>query len=157
MIVISDTSPLLALWKIGQLELLPRLYGGVFIPAEVELELRDEEHSASGTAIFQSCAEWLKVRAAKSVITLAGLDSGESAAIALAQELGADLLLIDERFGRRIALEYGLAIRGTVGVLEDAASRGLIDLSAAFELLKATDFRISAEFLDSRLKLHEQQ
>ena len=155
MIVISDTSPLLALWKIGHLQLLPRLYGGVFIPAEVELELRDGEHSASGTAIFQSCGGWLKVCAAKSVVAIDGLDFGESAAITLAQELGADLLLIDERFGRRVALEHGLAIRGTVGVLEDAASRGLIDLSAAFELLKATDFRISAQFLDSRLGMHE--
>ena len=153
MIVISDTSPLLVLEKIGHLGILPLLYGEVVIPAEVELELRDKAHAAAGAAIFAACGAWLRVCAAESTEPIAGLDPGEAAAIALARELGADLLLIDEKFGRRVAMECGLAIRGTVGVLEEAASRKLIDLSEAFERLKTTDFRISAEFLDARLRL----
>ena len=71
------------------------------------------------------------------------LDSGERAAIALAQELAADRLLIDERDGREIAARLGIPIAGTLAVLRDAATAGLLDLNSAFDRLKQTSFRAS--------------
>jgi predicted nucleic acid-binding protein len=85
---------------------------------------------------------------------IAGLHAGESAAINLALELKADLLLIDEKDGRRAAAARHIPFTGTVGVLELAASRKLLDLEGAFARLKKTDFWIAPELLDERLKLH---
>ncbi len=82
-----------------------------------------------------------------------GLHDGECAAIALAMELGADRLIIDEALGRKIAAEKGIKIVGTVGVLETAAARGLIELEAAFQMLSQTDFWLPEGFLSSRLEV----
>ena len=79
------------------------------------------------------------------------MDPGESQAIWLCLQLGADLLLIDERDGRQAAMERGIAITGTLGVLERAAAQNLIDLDEAFEQLKQTDFWVPATLLDTRL------
>jgi predicted nucleic acid-binding protein len=75
----------------------------------------------------------------------------ESAAISLAHELRADGVVIDEKLGRRSATERGLRVVGTIGVLEAAAERGLIDLGDAFEKVKKTDCWVSPKFLDERL------
>jgi predicted nucleic acid-binding protein len=72
----------------------------------------------------------------------------------LAQDLKADLLLIDEVRGRQIAGELRIPFTGTIGVLELAADQGLIDLQDAFGRLKNTDFWISHRLLDERLNLH---
>ena len=75
------------------------------------------------------------------------LDIGERAAIALAERLAADLLLMDERRGVRIALSKGLAVTGTLGILDRAAQRGLIDVAECVEKLKSTNFRYRPEML----------
>jgi len=67
-------------------------------------------------------------------------DEGERAVIALALTVKADLVLMDDRDGVDVARRRGLAVTGTLGVLDLAARRGLIDLAAAFERLKATTF-----------------
>jgi predicted nucleic acid-binding protein len=82
-----------------------------------------------------------------------GLDAGETAAIALAEEVQAGRLIIDEYRGRKVATERGLRVVGTVGVLELAAEMGFIDLKGAFERVKQTDFWISHWLLDERLAL----
>jgi predicted nucleic acid-binding protein len=69
------------------------------------------------------------------------LDAGERAAILLARELGADLLLIDDREGVAAAQGMGLAVTGTIGLLYLAARRGPLDLSEAFKRLRHTSFR----------------
>jgi len=80
------------------------------------------------------------------------LHDGETAAINLARELNADLLLIDEVQGRREAAARNIPLTGTIGVLEMAAAANLLDLKEAFERVKRTDFWISPNLLDERLK-----
>jgi predicted nucleic acid-binding protein len=152
MIVVSDTSPLVALWKMGFLEILPVLYGNVVIPTEVEFELRGEGHSDSACAIFEAGAGWLSVRTPTLVEAFAGLDPGETAAIALAKELRADAVIMDERAGRKVSEREGIPTVGTIGVLELAAHKGLLELAEAFERLKRIGFYVSQELLDSRLQ-----
>lgn len=80
--------------------------------------------------------DWLTIQTVSVVdTTLDILDPGEQAAITLAQTLPADLLIIDERLGRRIAEERGISIIGTLGILDDAAAQGLIDLAEAIAQL----------------------
>jgi len=69
----------------------------------------------------------------------------------LAQTLPADLLVIDERLGRRIAKARGIAIVGTLGILDDAATQGLIDLPNAIAQLQQTNFRVSRRLIQALL------
>ncbi len=71
--------------------------------------------------------------------TLNALDPGEQSAITLAQTLPADLLIIDERLGRRVASDRGIPITGTLGILDDAASQGLIELAEVITQLQQTN------------------
>ena len=80
---------------------------------------------------------------------LAGLDPGEREAITLALSLKADLVLPDEAKGRRVADQHGLSVCGTLGVLDQAASRGMLDLDEALARLRRTSFRASPKLLES--------
>lgn len=121
MIVVSDTSPLTALLTVGQSEILARLFGEVVIPQAVETELR-RSHS--------TLPNWLRVRllsdGAKADRYAQTVDRGEAEAIALAEELHADHLLIDERKGRRLAQHQGVPVVGLLGVVLMAKRAGLI-------------------------------
>ena len=76
------------------------------------------------------------------------LQSGERAAILLAESGAADMILLDERSARRVATDRGLRITGTLGVLGEAAARGLVDLAAAIDQLRKTSFRYSPALLE---------
>ena len=106
MIVVSDTSPVLNLARIGRLELLPLLYRQVLIPSAVYEELTFYKHDLP-TMIDLASAPWLIVAPAQDRNRVQelreDLDPGEAEAIVLAIERGADLLLVDERRGRRTA------------------------------------------------------
>ena len=86
-----------------------------------------------------------------------GLDDGETAAIALAISLDADLLLMDDRKGANVARGKGLRATGTLGVLDLAAQRGLVNFARAVNRLRWTTFRIPEALLDSPMKKHAQQ
>ena len=157
MIVVADASPIVVLVNIKHVDVLPSLFGQVIIPIEVAAELSSHKRSDDVRSIIASPPDWLEIRSPASVEQIPGLHIGEMAAISLAVELAADRLIIDEAAGRKVAVEKGLKIVGTVGVLEVAAERGLIELGPAFERLKGTDFWLPAGFLDSRLQLFRER
>ena len=129
MIVVCDTSPISALFLIGRLDLLEALFGDVYIPESVYNELLALEDFGIDILEIKN-APWLIKRSPTNADLverlLQLLDNGESEAIALALELRADLLLMDERRGREIALHEGLATMGILGVLVQAKSKNLI-------------------------------
>jgi predicted nucleic acid-binding protein len=152
MIVVSDTSPINYLLLIDQVDLIPRLFHQIVIPNMV----RDEMLDPSAPLVLQEWIvnppSWLIVQAVSAIdATLNALDPGEQAAITLAQTLPADLLIIDERLGRRVASDRGIPIIGTLGLLDDAVSKGLIDLAEVIIRLQQTNFRISRRIIQQLL------
>jgi predicted nucleic acid-binding protein len=84
-------------------------------------------------------------------VSLPDLDPGEHDAIILALHLKADLVLMDEREGVEEARRLGLTVTGTLGVLDRAAERGLIELAPAIAHLRQTNFRVDPGLLDRLL------
>jgi predicted nucleic acid-binding protein len=129
LIVVSDTSPVLSLARIGRLELLQLLYQRVLIPEAVFEELMAVPRSPDDVDF--AAVPWLvvaKPNDRRRVDQLCvDLDRGEAEAIVLALEQHADLLLVDERRGRRTAHAEGLVITGLLGVVAQAKRHGLID------------------------------
>ena len=150
-LVVADTSPLNYLVLIEAVELLPRLYQRVVIPRAVYAELTHLSAPAAVRRWVSALPPWAEVRSAVRVELGGILDPGEAEAIALAQELKADALLLDEAEGREVALRLGLPVSGTVGVLEKAAERDLLDLADAFRRLSRTSIRLSPELLQQAL------
>ncbi len=102
--IVSNTSPILNLAIIGQLDLLRQQFAEVLIPSAVQAELKPETTFPGATAVQQALqAEWLRVAELKDVhlarALALDLDEGEAAAIALALELGAKRILMDEHNG----------------------------------------------------------
>jgi predicted nucleic acid-binding protein len=152
MIVVADTSPINYLLLIDQIDLLPRLFQQIIIPDMVQDEMLDPDAPPVLQQWIANPPSWLTVQPVPIIdITLSSLDPGEQAAITLAQTLPADLLIIDERLGRRIAEERGIAIIGTLGILDDAATQGLINLAEAIARLQQTNFRASRRIIQALL------
>ncbi|CAG0971182.1 hypothetical protein PHYC_01257 [Phycisphaerales bacterium] len=153
MIVVSDSSPLNILVRIGLIGVLPDLFGEVFVPPAVAGEL---SHAATPVPVREWLAgnpTWLRIKApARIDPTIEFDDPGEREAISLAMELHADFLLADDRKARRAAVERGLAVTGAIGVLETAAARNLLDLSDAFRRLRATDFLVAPSILEEAIR-----
>ncbi|MGK7947999.1 MAG: DUF3368 domain-containing protein [Xenococcaceae cyanobacterium] len=129
MIVVSDTSPINNLAAISQLYLLHQLYGTVLIPKAVYQELTDPSFPVAGGTEVQTL-DWIQTRTVRDrtiVESLSNeLDIGEAEAIALAVEIQAERLLIDERRGRLVASRLNLRYTGILGILVEAKSQGLI-------------------------------
>lgn len=150
MIVVSNTSPLNYLVLIDADHVLPALYRRVVIPSQVWNELRDAPPKVQQW--LATAPQWLEVHEAPEHAIPARLHAGEAAAIALAKKLHAELLLIDDDDAYRYATHEGLPVTRTVGVLRDAATKQLLDLGAAFEKLKQTNFRVSHKLFDDILR-----
>ena len=157
MIVVGDSSPFVVLIKIGHIGVLPLLFNEILIPPQVALELGSLRRPDEVRAFMASEPSWLRIVAPTSIELIPGLHPGETAAITLAKETYADRLIMDEYSGRKAAVERGLRVVGTVGLLELAAERGLLELKDAFERVKQTDFWVSHSLLDQRLALFHQR
>ena len=131
MLVVSNTSPITNLSAIGKLHLLQELYGEIIISSSVFKELTQWGDSIPG-AVEVKTFNWIKVKSIDNLnfvqLLKNQLDEGESSVIALALEIRADWLIIDEQLGRKIALEHNLKITGTLGILIEAKRQKLIPL-----------------------------
>jgi len=127
MIVVSNTSPLTNLAAIGQFDLLRRLYTELHIAEGVWDELNAGGRHWPGRDKVVA-ADWIQRHSVQNQALITALqrdlDRGESETIALALELGAALVLLDEKEGRRAAERYQLNVVGVVGILLDAKAHG---------------------------------
>jgi len=135
MIVVSDTTPLISLLKLDLLDILQKMYSEVALPEAVYDELVTNAAFQKEAQAIRDCAFLRKeaVRNCFAVRVLEAemlLDRGESEALVLAEDLQADLLLVDERRARTIAKQLGIPIAGTLGVLLEAKRRGLCAVAA---------------------------
>lgn len=148
MVVVSDTSPLNYLVLVGCDHVLPALFDGILVPQTVFNEL-DSPHAPPAVRQWVTrWPSWAEVRPPAALpAEVTSLDGGEAAAIALALATEADLVLLDERKGRRVARDLNLRVAGTLGVIESAAARGLLRLPDALDALAKTSFRISPKLL----------
>ncbi len=129
MIVVANSGPLISLARVGQLNLLETLYNQLYIPLAVREEVVHKGYGLPGASMVDA-ASWIQIRAIHDTVAVQllrkELDAGESEAIILAVELQADLLLIDEARGRRVAEMRGLCKTGTLGTLIAAKKRYII-------------------------------
>ncbi|HAA32949.1 MAG TPA: DUF3368 domain-containing protein [Cyanobacteria bacterium UBA8553] len=129
MIIVSDTSPINNLAAINQLHLLYQLYETVLIPEAVYRELTDPNFPVAGATEVQTL-DWIQTRTVSDRTLIEALsnelDVGEAEAIALAVEIQAEQVLIDERRGRLVAARLNLRYTGILGILVEAKSQGLI-------------------------------
>lgn len=153
MIVIADSSPLIALCRIGRLDLLNVLFGRLLIPDAVWNELTGGKPENPGTEEILS-ANWSERRSVvdTSLVFLLRQDlgAGESEAIVLARELKADVLLMGERRGRTAAKRLGLTCTGLIGVLIEAHRQGIVTHPAAIaqDLRDVAGFWVSDELME---------
>lgn len=150
MIVISDTTPVISLLKVGQLGLLKELYGTVLVPEAVYRELTENP-------VYKKEAEMIRsedfllvmpVENAKSVNILRavlGLDAGESEALVMYDEQGAALLLMDEHKGRSVAKRLHVRYIGTAGILMLAYDKNIIqagEVKRCIDIMLANGIRL---------------
>ena len=153
-VIIADTWPIHYLVLIGQSEILPALFEKLIIPLAVRDELARPEAPEVMRKWIQAPPHWLELHPHPLSTfddELESLDEGEREALALAAALAADLLLLDDREGVRVARSKGFRVIGTLRVLHLAARRGLVDLADSFERIKRTNFRYRQAILDKLL------
>lgn len=164
MIVVSDTTPLVTLMKADRLGILHSLFGEVLIPEAVFSELTANETFKEEADLIRksSYITVVKVQDESKVSFLqraTGLDLGESEAIIYADEAKADLLLMDEMAGRRVAQNMKLPITGSTGVLIRAYQAGVItavEADDAFEKLRGSNRHISEKLIQKALDMIHQ-
>jgi predicted nucleic acid-binding protein len=153
-VTVADAAPLIAFARIGQLGLLPRILGEVFVPETVAAEclvtglpgaLEIGEAFAIGQLIRHPDVDG-------DTATFPQLDTGETAAIHLALQMNA-VLLIDERLGRAVARRLGLNVVGSLGVLIASKRLGLIaSTKEAIEQMRGNGYYIADALIREALR-----
>lgn len=141
MTVVADTSPLIALAQVDQLSLLEKLFGEVLVPPAVVREV--------GLSLPGFVRELKLSRPIPAAVLRASLDPGESEALSLALEIGANRLILDERPARHVAQGLGLPIIGVLGVLLAAKQKGLIPaVRPILDALVKNRFRLTPDLYE---------
>jgi predicted nucleic acid-binding protein len=153
MIAIADTAPICYLILIGEIDVLPKLFSQVLVPGTVLAELLHQDAPSAVRSWASNLPSWMYVKEIPPLATagLERLQAGERAAILLAESAMADIILLDEKAARRVAATRGLRVTGILGVLGEAATRGLVDLASAIDRLRTTSFRASPALLKTTL------
>lgn len=157
--VVSNTSPILNLAIVDQLDLLRRQFDEILTPNAVVDELKVDEDRPGSQAIRRAISSgWIQTQEVSNEslaqLLKQTLDRGEAEAIALAIELKADRTLLDEREGRQIAKSLGLKVTGILGILLRAKQEGEIESlqSIIDDLINKAGFRIAPDLLVQILK-----
>lgn len=151
-LIVSDNSPLNLLIRVGQTHILPVLFNQVLVPPQVASEMRHPKAPDAVRTFISQPPSWLVVQNPTHLLSFPELDPGEVAAISLAVELKA-VLMVDEQDGRRAATAHGLEIIGAIGVLERAAKIRLIpDLTGVYANIRSLRFHVSEAILSDSLE-----
>ena len=155
MIVVADTSPINYLILIGAIDVLPTLYQKIIVPTAVYDELQSDATPAEVRAWTAKRPDWFAVLPVTVLLddALRNIDEGEKQAIVLFERTNADALIIDERQGRAAAIKRGIFVIGTLGVLNSAAVKDLLNLPDAIAKLQKTSFRASPTLINLLLQL----
>ena len=149
MAVVSNSSPLIAFAAIELLNLFPALFDSVLIPPAVAREIAPS---------IPTAPPWLRVRDVRTPLPQAvlrrSLGDGEREALALAVEIQAERILLDDRPARRVAQELQLLVTGTAGILLAAKRHGLIPLIRPYlDALIGKSFFMGPDLYDDLLRL----
>ena len=154
--VVSNSTPLIALSKIDRLSIVKAFFGSIIIPTAVFVEVATDKKERAGKDEV-SKAKWIHTEKVSNNLAVdilsANLDVGEAEAITLAKEIKADLLLIDDKDGRKAAKSVGIPITGTVGLLLRYYRGRKDDFKLALDELIAKGFRLSKKEYEKFLNM----
>ncbi len=154
----SDTSPLRYLVQLGHEQVLPQLFGEIVIPSFVRTEMQQPSTPQKVRAWAESLPDWITVRAPVTVDLTLKVHRGEQEAISLALELGARLILLDDRAARLVAAQRGLRVTGLLAIVETAGERNLLSLPDTLnELRQNTSYRIDHRLVEQALARHQRR
>ncbi len=147
--VIVDTSSLILLDKINQLDLLQKIYSTIYITPEIQREFKG------------NLPEWIIIKSSINKVYQSFLetqiDSGEASTIALAQEINDCLIILDDLKARKLAVQLNLKITGAIGLIHKAKQLNIIDaVKPLVEDLLATNFRISDKIVSELLRINHE-
>jgi len=149
--IVSDTGPLIVLFKTDLLFVLKEIYQEVLVPEAVKTELI---RKPEGIILFKN-NPWIKIgkatdKESMQVLSLI-VDSGEAEAISLALELNS-MILIDERKGRSYARDLNLGVRGTLGLFLEAKKKGIVkSVTECIDKLKKAGYYLDDELIEALL------
>ena len=160
--VVSNSSPLINLAIIDQFHLLESLFSTIYVPDAVWRECVIDGKGKLGAEIIEESG-FIKQMQPTNInlikLLMRELDEGESESIALAIEIQADLILLDEQDARNIADIYGLKMTGVIGILIRAKREGYISSVRKYiDILQTkAGFRVSKELYNSILRLSDEE
>jgi predicted nucleic acid-binding protein len=158
-LVVVNTTPIIALVLIDQLNLLHKLYGRVVIPSAVQAEVSAGGAAGIGVRELRE-ATWIEVMSLQDpsrANLMADLDRGEAEVIALAQEQSADLVVVDERLARRHAKRLGMRLTGTCGIVLKAKQLGIVEAVAPLiDQLRQSGIRLGDDVVSEVLSLADE-
>ena len=156
MIVVCDSTILIGLASIGRLEILREVFSKISFPDEVFQEVAQKGSDRLGSKDIKD-ARWIEVIRIKDKtqvdLLMISLDKGEAEVLALAKELGADLILVDEEKARKSAVIAGYNVMGLLGLFVSAKKLGLLDqVRPLIDELRRKKFRVSDRVVSEALK-----
>lgn len=157
--VVSNNTPLVALWALRRLDLLRALFGRVLIPPAVHAEFLATEPEIRQKALGR--APWIQIQPLnqpRQALAYTGLDLGEAEALALAEETDARLVLVDERKARRFARRLERPVTGTVGLLLLAKDAGFLqNVTDPLHQLEEAGLHLSPALVSEAVRLADEE
>jgi len=157
-VVVSDTTPLHYLILLGQDSILQKLFERVIVPPAVLEELGHPAAPPAVSAWAKSRPDWVTVQSPAFIPTrFDNLDFGERQALALAKEIQADFVLLDDKVARRFAEREALQVKGTLGIVADAAKAGLLNFRETVETLQQTTMHLEPHLAERIIAEYEKR